>query len=255
MSTWSRPRCASPPGRPWPTSACPGQSSCAVPRCSAASPPRTPPTGSAPTPARSPTYRSPAAPVSASTAARSTPAPDQPALRLDAGQAHLPRPRLPRRGRSGPARPGRVPHPRRLDQHPVPAGRARRPGLRRRRREHRRSSTSARSCCAAAVEGPRHQDAELARRRHGQQAQRRAPGHDRPGREAPGASTSPQPPPGRLAPAPARARPGRASPRALRAQTAARRHRHHLPRRAPVAARDPRAHPGPASRSRPTSPG
>ena len=61
---------------------------------------------------------------------------DQPALRLDAREDDLPRPRLPGRGRAGQARPRRVPHPRRLHQHPVPAGRARRPGLRRGRPEH-----------------------------------------------------------------------------------------------------------------------
>ena len=42
---------------------------------------------------------------------------DQPALRLDAGQADLPRPRLPGRRGPCPPRPGRVPHPRRLHQH------------------------------------------------------------------------------------------------------------------------------------------
>ncbi len=50
---------------------------------------------------------------------------DQPALRLDAHQAHLPRARLPGRGRPRKARPRRVPHPRRRDQHPLPARRAR----------------------------------------------------------------------------------------------------------------------------------
>ena len=47
------------------------------------------------------------------------------ALRLDAGQAHLSRPHLRQGRREGPARGRRVPHPRRLHQHPVPAGGAR----------------------------------------------------------------------------------------------------------------------------------
>ena len=51
-----------------------------------------------------------------------------------------------RRGRPRPARPGRVPDPRRHHEHPVPPGGARRPGLHRRRRVHRRSSRSAPSC-------------------------------------------------------------------------------------------------------------
>ena len=57
-------------------------------------------------------------------------------LRLDAGQAHLPRPHLREGRREGPARGRGVPHPRRLDQHPVPAGGARRPRLRGRPRHH-----------------------------------------------------------------------------------------------------------------------
>ena len=64
------------PAPPSPTSASPRTpSSCAASRCSAASPPRTPPTASAPTPARSRPTAPPAVPASASTAARPTPAP------------------------------------------------------------------------------------------------------------------------------------------------------------------------------------
>ena len=51
----------------------------------------------------------------------------QPALRLDAREAHLPRARLRHRRRPREARAGRVPDPRGRDEHPVPAGRARRP--------------------------------------------------------------------------------------------------------------------------------
>ena len=50
-------------------------SCCAARRCSAGSPPRTPPTTSGPTPAGSRPTAPPAAPASASTAARPTPAP------------------------------------------------------------------------------------------------------------------------------------------------------------------------------------
>ena len=75
---------------------------------------------------------------------------DQPALRLDAREAHVPRPRLRRGRRARPARARGVPHPRRLHEHPVPAGGARRPRLRRRRREHVVHRRAPRSCCAAA---------------------------------------------------------------------------------------------------------
>ena len=68
------------------------------------------------------------------------------ALRLDARQAHLPRPHLRQGGRAGPAGGGGVPDPRRLHQHPVPAGGARRPRLRGRAASRRRSSRPTRSC-------------------------------------------------------------------------------------------------------------
>ena len=104
------------PRRPGPV---PGDaSSSRAPPCSAASPPRTRPTASGPTSERSPATARPAAPASGSTAAPSTRRRDQPALRLDAGQAHLPRPRLRDRRGPRPPRPGRVPHPRRVHQHP-----------------------------------------------------------------------------------------------------------------------------------------
>ena len=61
---------------------------------------------------------------------------DQRALRLDAGQAHLPRPHLREGRREGAPRGRGVPDPRRLHQHRVPAGRARRPRLRRRQGHH-----------------------------------------------------------------------------------------------------------------------
>ena len=75
---------------------------------------------------------------------------DQPALRLDAREAHLPRARLRRRGRAREAGAGGVPHPRRRDEHPVPAGAARRPGVRRRRPVDDASSRSVRSSSSSA---------------------------------------------------------------------------------------------------------
>ena len=83
---------------------------------------------SAPTPARSPpTVRRAARGIRLDGGTIAPGRPDQPALRLDAREDDLPRPRLRRRRGPRQARAGRVPHPRRLHQHPVPAGRARRP--------------------------------------------------------------------------------------------------------------------------------
>ena len=73
------------------------------------------------------------------------------ALRLDAGQADLPRPHLRQGGREGPPRGRRVPHPRRLHEHPVPPGGAGRPGLRRAAGSPRRSSRPTRSCSRRAA--------------------------------------------------------------------------------------------------------
>ena len=72
--------------------------------------------------------------------------PGQPPLRLDARQAHLPRAHLPDGGAPGATGAGGVPDPRCVDQHPVPRGRARRPGVPERRRPRRASSTSDPSC-------------------------------------------------------------------------------------------------------------
>ena len=98
---------------------------------------------------------------------------DQRPLRLAAGQGHLPRARLHHRGAPGPPRPGRVPGPRRLDQHPVPHGPARRAGLPRGPGDdvvHRRAPAPA---LRARPRRPRDAPDELPRRRHRQQAQRR----------------------------------------------------------------------------------
>ena len=106
----------------------------------------------------------------------------QRALRLDARQAHLPRPRLRDGGRAGAPGGRGVPDPRRRHQHPVPAGGARRPGLPRRPRHdvvHRGPPAAA---DRALVGRPRHQAADLPRRRHREPAARRGAGHRRPGR-------------------------------------------------------------------------
>ena len=71
------------------------------------------------------------------------------ALRLDAREDDLPRPRLRGGRRARPPRARRVPPARRDHEHPVPAGGARRPRLRRGRPEHQRSSRSGRGWCAA----------------------------------------------------------------------------------------------------------
>ena len=158
----------------------------------------------------------------------------------------LPRPGLRHRGLARAPCTGGVPHPRRRHQHPVPAGRARGRRFHRRRcvdRVHRRATGSA---ARARVEGPRDQAAHLVGRHDGEQAQRRQParlfsrfeaaGH-RP--ERGGAC--------RIEAATARTRPRGLRGGAARADTACR-HRDHLPRCAPVAARDARAHPRPRGR-------
>ena len=74
----------------------------AVRPCSAGSPPRTPRTGSAPTPAASPPTAPPRERASGWTAAPRLGAEVGGALRFDAGEADLPRPRLRRRRSPGP---------------------------------------------------------------------------------------------------------------------------------------------------------
>ena len=112
---------------------------------------------------------------------------DQPALRLDARQAHLSRPHL-RGGRAeGPPRAAGVPHPRRLDQRRLPPGRARRPRLRRRRRHHLVHRGPPAAAQGAGRRRPRHQAAGLPRRRHRQPAPRRRAGD---GRRRPASSRS-----------------------------------------------------------------
>ena len=118
-----------------------------------------------------------------------------------------------------PARAGGVPDPRRLDEHPVPAGGARRARLRRRPADdvvHRRAAPS---CSAPRIAGrPRHQAAHLPGRRHGQPAAR--PGAHPRSTRAPScrrSTSTPPPPPG------ARDRAGRGSGPEQFAAAAARR--------------------------------
>ena len=132
-----------------------------------------------------------------------------------------------------------------VHQHLLPAGRPGRRRLRRRQRGHLVHRRTPRTAEGTGLRGPRHQAADLARRRHGQQAQRRAHGPQRSRRQAPG--------PGRrrgpagLPPAAAGAGPGRLRAGPARAGRR-RRHGHHVPRRAPVPARDPGPHPRPRGR-------
>ena len=156
MSTSCSLRCASPRARPSTTSGSPRTTSCcAARRCSAASRPRTRRRASAPTPGD---HDLPL------TRRRRHPArrrhdrcrfADQPALRLDAREAHLPGARLPVGRRPREARTGGVPHPRRRHEHPVPARRARRSRLRRGRPQHRVHRRAPRAAHRQPVARPR----------------------------------------------------------------------------------------------------
>ncbi len=168
--------------------------------------------------------------------------PDQPAFRLDAREADLPRARFRCRGEPRPSRAGRVPHPWCLHEHPVPPGRPRRPRLHRRQCQHLVHRGAARAFPRPRFEGPRHEDAELAGRRHGQPAQRRAPRNCGAGGQAP-EDRPERPCSGGIASEAPRARPGRFRAGASRPDRP-RRHRDDVPRRAPVAAGHAGAHPG-----------
>ena len=99
----------------------------------------------------------------------------QPALRLDAREAHLPRPHLRRRRRARTPSTRRVPDPRRRDEHPVPAGRARRCRLPGRRRVDRVHRGAARAAHAEQAAGPRDTPVAAPRQRHREPAERRPP--------------------------------------------------------------------------------
>ena len=164
---------------------------------------------------------------------------DQRPLRLDAGQADLPRPYL-RGGRGpGPAGARRVPDPRGQHQHPVPASRPGGSGVRRRERLDGVHRAAARAADHPRAGRPRHPAAALAGRGDGQQAVRaiRRPCSTR-GSSGRPASTSPSP--RRRAPGSGCSISGPEGFAAdLRLAGRGRGHRHHLPGRAPVAARDP----------------
>ena len=98
----------------------------------------------------------------------------QRALRLDAGEADLPRARLLRRGRPGPACARGVPHPRRVDEHPVSACGGDGFGLPRRADHHVVHRRAALAGDRAHPGRPRHEDPELPRRRHREPAARPA---------------------------------------------------------------------------------
>jgi len=82
---------------------------------------------------------------------------------------------IPHRGEPSPARAERVPHPWHRHEHSFYRGRARRRGIRRRRGLDRLHREAARAAAVPQVGEPRHEDPQLARRRHREQTQRRAP--------------------------------------------------------------------------------
>ncbi len=109
---------------------------------------------------------------------------DRCAFRFDAGQTHLPGKGFQRGG--GPRVPGtgRVPGPRGINEHSVPAGgdrRSRLPGGPDHHLVHRRPALPA---DGALARRPRHQDPQLPRRSHGQPAARSAPVHRLPAGQA-----------------------------------------------------------------------
>jgi pyruvate carboxylase len=82
--------------------------------------------------------------------------------------------RLPDGGAPGPASARRVPHPRRVDEHPLPRGGARRPGVPGRAGDDELHRPAPRAARGAHGRRPRHQTAHLPRRRDGQPAARPA---------------------------------------------------------------------------------
>src|SRR6185437_4601804 len=164
--------------------------------------------------------------------------------RLTAGQAHLPRTRPACRDPPGPPGAGRVPHPRRADQHRVPDRGARRSRLPGRPGHHLVHRGPPGTACPADLRRPGHQAADLPGRRDGQPPARPPAAAGRPrGEASPGrprlptarrvTAAAPRPWPGGV-------RAGAAPPGGAGS------HRHHVPRRAPVAAGHPGTQPGPA---------
>ena len=238
-------------GRPWPAARIRYRSE--VLRCSAGSPPRTRPTDSAPTPAASPATARPAAPASGWTAATNLGA--EVSAHFDSMLVKLTcRGRdFSDRGRPGPPGAGRVPHPRRVDEHPVPAGGGDDPDFRAGRVTTSFIDERPVAADRAHAGRPRHEDPELPRRRHGQPAARPAAVDGVSARQAAARRSV------RAAAAGSKQRLMELGPegfaRWLQESAARWRHRHDVPRRAPVAAGDPGAHHRPADGRRPTSPG
>ncbi len=219
-------------------------SACAARRCSAASPPRTRRQGSGPTPARSRPTARPAAPASASTAAPSTPG------RRSARTSTRCSPSSPAAGATTrPRSPARsAPSPSSASAASPRTSRSCRPCSRIRR------SSRATSAPRSSTSGPQLLRGRVSKDRGTKilnwladvtvnQPNGPAPTSVNPADKLPAIDLS-DARPRRLAPAAAGARTGRVRRGAARAD-AARGHRDHLPRRAPVAARDPRAHAGP----------
>ena len=149
------------------------------------------------------------------------------ALRLDARQAHLSRAHVRQGGGAGAAGGGGVPDPRRLHEHPVPAGGPRRPRLRGRRRHHVVHRDPPAAADGARCGRPRHQAAPVPRRRDRQPAVRRGAGRPRPGDQAARARPA-RPRTRRHPPAVAGGRAGGVRAAAARAGPR-RRHRDHVP--------------------------
>ena len=171
---------------------------------------------------------------------------DQRALRLDAGQADLPRADVRDGGRARPSGAGRVPDPGRQHQHPLPAGRPRGRRLHRRERLHRLHRGTSRPAHHPRARRPRHQAAALAGRGDGQQAVGSRPDPPR----SRGQATRRGRPDQAVAPRLAAAAAGAGAGGVRRGPAGAgpdRGHGHDVPRRAPVAAGHAGPDEGPAA--------
>ena len=175
----------------------------------------------------------------------------QPVLRLPAGQSDRLGPAV--RGRHQQADPHAdgVPHPRRQNQHPLPAEGPRPPDLPLRRDHHPVHRFHPGAVQVPGAEEPGHQAAAIPgrddrqRERTGQRPPARAAPRAGPAAEVRSEERDSQGQPGQVQ----GARPGEVRRLDPRAGPAAH-HGHHLPRRPPVPAGHPRPHPGHAERRR-----
>ena len=144
-----------------------------------------------------------------------------------------------------------VPHPGRLDEHPVPARRPRGPRVRGGRPQHLVHRRAAPAAHEPPVARPRDEAPELARRRDGEPAVRREAPLGVARQQAARRSTSRRRRPRVTSSGCATLGPAEFA-RSLRAAVRARRHRDDVPRRPPVPPRHPRAHarPGPGRPAR-----